>query len=78
MHYSNLFTTKNTEYASLLLSMNQTLESSFEKDGEYYFVFQNEVKCRKVVTDLLNNRIIVDAKSLFEAVKTIKGMISGE
>jgi phosphoheptose isomerase len=78
MHYTNLFTTKNTEYASLLLSMNQTLESSYAKDGEYYFVFQNAIKCKKVVADLLNHRVIVDAKSLFEAIKTIKGMINPE
>ena len=76
MKYSNFYTTKNPEHAALLLSMLQPLESSYCKEGEYYFVFQNAVKCEKVVKDFQRNRLIVDAKSLFEAIKTINNMIS--
>lgn len=78
MRITNLFTTKNLEHASLLLSMGQTLESNYQEKGENFFVFQNAIKCKKVIKDYNNNRIIVDAKSLFEAIKTIKGMLSTE
>lgn len=78
MEYSNFFTTKNPQYAALLLSMYQTLDSYYFKNGECYFVFAHEAKCKKVINDYLCNRMIVSAKSLFDAMKTINGLIKAD
>lgn len=75
MKYQNLFYTTNTDYAALLLAMNQTLDSRYWEKGKYHFVFENAVKCNKVIKDYNQHRIIVGAKSLFEAIETVKGMI---
>ncbi len=75
LNYQNLYQTKDSENAVILYSMRQVLDSSFWENGSCYFVFENRDQCEKILTDYLNDKIVISAKSLMDAYKTIKNLI---
>lgn len=72
----NLFKTKDSEHASILYAAKQVLDSSIWENGTCFFVFENqEAKCEQIIADYYKDKIIISAKSLMEAIRTIKSII---
>jgi len=74
-YYQNLYQTKDTESAIILYAMKQVLDSTFWENGSCFFVYEDKVACENILKDYLNDKIIIGAKSLMDAYKTIKGII---
>ena len=74
-YYENIFSTKDFETISLLYAKGQFLDSYHRQNGSVWFNFRDEDKCQEIISDYLNDKIVIGAKSLFEAIKTIKGII---
>lgn len=75
INYQNLYQTKDTEKATILYAMKQTLDSTFWSNKACFFVYENSQECERILNDYLNDKIIIGAKSLMEASKTIKNII---
>lgn len=76
-NHQNLYQTKDSESAVILYSMKVVLNSTFWDKGSCYFVFQNRNLCEKVLSDYLNDKIVISAKLLMDSYKTIKSVIRG-
>ncbi|MCX6793438.1 MAG: DUF5659 domain-containing protein [Candidatus Falkowbacteria bacterium] len=76
-YYKDLYQTKDSEIATILYSMKQVLDTTFWENGSCFFVFANKDKCEKIISDYLNDKITIGAKSLMESVRTIKSIVKG-
>jgi uncharacterized protein DUF5659 len=76
MKYKNLFYTKETEVASLLIASNQSLESCYWQKGLCIFVFENNDNCQKIIDDYKDYKVKIEANSLFKAIRTIEGIMA--
>jgi uncharacterized protein DUF5659 len=74
MHYEELYYTSEKDYAALLMAMNQPLVSFYRFRGKYIFVFSNAVKCQKAIRDFSKHSLILNARSVFMAIRTVQGM----
>jgi hypothetical protein len=74
-YYENIYSTKDFETASILYAKGQFLESHHRQGGSVYFDFRNEDECQAIISDYLNDKIVIGAKSLFSAIATIRGII---
>ena len=75
IYYQQFYQTKDTESAIILYAMKQVLDSTFWENGSCFFSFENQEACEKILTDYLNDKITIGAKSLMEAVRTIKNIV---
>jgi len=75
IYYQELFQIKDTESATILYAMKQTLDSTFWENGSCFFVFRDKNKCEKILSDYLNDKIVISAKSLMESIRTTKNII---
>lgn len=73
--YLSYFRTKDFDTASLLYAMGRTLDSTEWINGVCFFIFQNDQKCLKIVGDFYNGLIKENVKIIFDAQKTIKGIL---
>lgn len=74
-NYQNPFKTKDSEIVAVLLATKQVLNTSHWENGVCYFIFQNKLECEKIISDYRNDKIVIGAKSLMEAIRTIKSII---
>lgn len=77
-HISELFETKDQFIASVLYASGQNFWTTEWRDSACYFQFENPEKCRQTVSDYYRGELKVDAKKLFDALQTIKGIIYGK
>lgn len=69
------YKTKDQELASLLYASGQILDSSEWDNGVCYFIFEAKNECERIVGDYYRGLIKLNAKAIFEALKTIKSII---
>jgi hypothetical protein len=73
MDYTNLFYTKNSDHAALLIALNQTLDYCYRDiDGEVNFVFVNEFVCKNLLKNYFHKNQKVNANALFDAIKSVQ------
>ena len=70
-----LFSTKDYNTASLLYAAGQTLDSTNWENGACYFIFADKDRCEAIMADYYNGKVKLNAKAIFDAQKTIKGII---
>ena len=73
--YQNLYKTRDSEHASVLYATKQVLDSSYWENGACFFIFENRDKSEQIIADYYKDKIMVSAKSLMEAIRTIKSII---
>lgn len=73
--YQNFYTTKDFELASVLYASKQVLDSSYWENGTCFFVFENSEACEVVISAYFRDKLVLSAKSLMEAIKTIKNIL---
>lgn len=73
--YVKPFKTKDFDHASILYACKQKLSESYWDNGSCFFEFENEEVCEKLISDYYRDELVLGAKSLMEAIKTIKGII---
>lgn len=73
--YQNFYTTKDFELASILYASRQVLDSSYWENNTCFFVFENTEACEAIIADYFKDNLIMSAKSLMEAIKTIKSIL---
>lgn len=71
----NRYITHDSEYASILYATKQVLDSSYWENGTCFFIFENQNKCEQIIGDYYKDKIIISAKFLMEAIRTIKSII---
>lgn len=71
----NLYKTKDSEHASILYAVKQVLDSSCWENGTCFFIYEDKDKCEQIIGDYYKDKIIISAKSLMEAIRTIKSII---
>lgn len=69
------FKTKDQTIASLLYATGQTLNSSFWENGVCFFVYEDKTQCEQIIVNYYKGQIILSAKTIFDAIKTVKGII---
>lgn len=72
-----LYETRDQHLASLLYATGQILDSTYWENGACHFMFEDKGRCDDVVTDYYKGLVKIDAKAIFEALRTIKGIIYG-
>jgi len=75
MEYKELYKTKDSELASLLYAKKQALDSSYRENGSVFFIFEDSENCERIVADYYRGKITINAKELFDSIKTIKSII---
>lgn len=75
IQYKEFYKSRDTEISSILYANKQTLESSYWENGACYFLFNDKEACEKIISDYFNDKIIISAKSVMEAIRTIKSII---
>lgn len=75
IYYQDLYHTKDSETAAILYSSKQILDSTYWENGSCFFVFQDKKRCEEIISDYLNDKITVGAKSLIEAIRTIRNLV---
>lgn len=71
----NEFKTKDLAEASLLLVKNQKLVRLDRQGRIVYFVFDDKNNCEKLSNDFWFGECLVNAKSYYEAIQTLKNRI---
>lgn len=71
-----IYRTKDYSYASILLATSHHLIDREWENNICYFVFENKDDCDKTIIDYLNGKIMINAKELWEAIRTIKDILS--
>ena len=74
-HSKKLYETKDLFIASVLYASGLALSSSKWNDGKCYFYFENVSDCEKIVNDYYQNKLTLNAKTLLDAMQTIKGIL---
>jgi hypothetical protein len=72
MHYSQLYHTKNSDHAAILLSQGMKLDIFYRENGEAVFLFENERICKDILNDYRKGNLKIGAKELFRAMKTVQ------
>ncbi|OGE82402.1 MAG: hypothetical protein A3B10_02910 [Candidatus Doudnabacteria bacterium RIFCSPLOWO2_01_FULL_44_21] len=72
------YQTKDFYIAAVLYASGQVISSSEWSNGKCYFNFENPKKCEQVVGGYYQNKVIMDAKKLIDAIQTIKSIIHSE
>lgn len=71
----NEYKTKDLAEASLLLVKNQKLIRLEREEKIVYFVFDNKDTCEKLSNEFWFGESLVNAKSYYEAMATLKNRI---
>jgi hypothetical protein len=69
------FTSKDHEIVNLLYAAGQVLDSYYWQSGVCYFVFEDKPKCEEIIANYYKGLVNLNAKDIFDAIKTIKGII---
>lgn len=73
--YQNFYTTKDFELASVLYASKQVLDSSYWEGNTCFFVFEKVEICEAIIADYYKDKLMIGAKSLMGAIKTIKSIL---
>ena len=76
MFYDKLYYTDIPEHAAFLMALGQVLDSFYWARTACVFVFEDEVKCQKVIAGILSGKTRIKATALTEALKTINSVIN--
>jgi len=69
------FKTKDQEIASVLYATGQIINSTSWENGACYFLYENKSQCDEIVANYFRGQIKLNAKVVWDAIKTIKGII---
>ncbi len=72
---TNLFITKDSFHATLLLSNEQTLDSFYWEGMVCFFVFEDEATCQKIIKNHLEGKLKISSRALEEAQRTIRNIL---
>jgi hypothetical protein len=70
-----LYVTKDQQLASLIYATGHVLDSSYWENGSCYFVFENKKECDQLVSKYYNGLLKINAKSIFDALNTVRSII---
>ena len=71
----NLYRTKDQWNAILLYATGQVLDDVEWNENTCYFIYEQANVCKKIIQDNLKGKVQVNAKSVQDAMATIKGII---
>lgn len=69
------YKTKDHVVASLLYATGQTLESTEWQNGVCYFIFEDINECEDIISKYYKGLINLNAKAIFDGIKTIKSIL---
>jgi hypothetical protein len=72
---NELYETKDLYLAAVLYATGIPLQSSEWIDGKCYFYFEKPLSCEVVISNYYKHELHMDAKTLLDALQTVKGII---
>ena len=66
---------KDFELASILYASGQVLDGTEWRESACYFRFEDSVRCSEIILAYDKNELKLNAKTLIEAIRTIKSII---
>lgn len=71
----NIYSTRDLSEASMLLVKNQKLLKLNREGNIVYFMFDDKLACEKLSGEFFFGECLVNAKSYYEAILTLKNRI---
>ena len=59
----------------MLYAMGQRLAGHDWQNSVCYFQFEDIAACERVIVDYYNGKVFLNAKAIFDALRTVKGML---
>lgn len=75
LKYIPIFTTRDFDKATLLMSVEQSFLGEEWKSSICYFSFSDEKKCEAILLQFDNGELSINPKKVFEAQRTLKSII---
>jgi len=75
MKKNDLFNTSDFNEIIILYASDLKINKTETVGARMYFYFEDGTKCRKILSDYLNDTLIMSVKKILESVRVIKSII---